>query len=57
MESCVDVYPLPFLLIVLGYTMILFLDKVVFDAHAYLNTDETSQLDQKDIVRRSLTKA
>ena len=42
MESCVDVYPLPFLLIVLGYTLILFLDKVVFDAHAYLNTDETS---------------
>lgn len=57
MEGCAEPYPLPFLLIVLGYTLILLLDKVVFDANTFLNNDEISQCDQKDVVRRSLTKA
>ena len=57
MENCPEEYPLPFLLIVLGYTLILLFDKVVFDAHAFLNSNETGQCDQQDIMRRSLTKA
>lgn len=37
-DDCPESYPLPFLLLVTGYTLILVLDKVVFDAHAYLHS-------------------
>lgn len=52
--KCPDVYPLPFLLIVLGYTLILVLDKVLFDSHALFHDDGH---DPKDVVRKSLTRA
>ena len=52
--ECPDAYPLPFLLTVVGYSMILVLDKVLFDAHALLHIDGH---DHDDVLRKSLTKA
>ena len=55
-DDCPDAYPLPFLLLVLGYTLILILDKVVFDSHALFHGDDHGG-HQADILRKSLTKA
>ena len=49
-------YPLPFLLIVAGYTIILILDKVIFDTHSLFH-DDGHEHDGKDILRKSITRA
>ena len=35
--DCGDFYPVPYLLLVTGYTIILIFDKVLFDAHSMLH--------------------
>lgn len=52
-EECPDAYPLPFLLLAIGYTIMLLLDKVVFDSHALLH----GHGDKHDIIRKSRTRA
>ena len=54
-------FPLPYLLVVVGYTVILVLDKVIFDAHSMLHgEDEAGHMhshDHKEILRVSMTRA
>lgn len=55
-KECGEPYPVPLLLTVVGYTLILVLDKVLFDSHALLHDDKAHPGDQ-DFVRKSITKA
>ena len=38
-------FPLPFFLMVLGYTFMLVIDKVLFDSHAILGDDHGQHVD------------
>ena len=38
--DCPECYPLPFLLIVFGYTLIFVFDKVIFDSHKAADQDK-----------------
>jgi hypothetical protein len=40
MKDVKDPFPLPYLLIFVGYTFILIIDKVVFDSHALFDDDD-----------------
>ena len=44
-EDCPDAFTLPYLLLVSGYTIILVLDKVLFDAHSMLHDDDHHDVD------------
>ena len=51
-------FPLPYLLMVVGYTIILILDKVLFDAHAVLHDDGGGHAhDHKGDARKDVTRA
>ena len=54
--DCEEAFGLPYLLIVVGYTLILVLDKVLFDAHAMFH-DDHGHHDNDDVVRKSVTRA
>ena len=46
-------FPIPFLLLVLGYTFILVIDKVMFDAHDILDGHNHEHLPQDPRVMRA----
>jgi len=46
--------PLPFLLLVSGYTIILVIDKVLFDTHAILGHDDDGHGGGESMLRKSV---
>lgn len=50
-------FPLPYLLMVTGYTIILILDKVLFDAHAVLHDDGGGDAHGHDHDKKNVTRA
>lgn len=54
--DCDEPFGLPYLLIVVGYTLILVLDKVLFDAHAMVH-DDHGHHNPEEVVRKSVTRA
>ena len=56
-KTCGHPYPVPFLLAVLGYTLILVLDKVLIDSDAVLHADEPANPFDTNFVRKTVTRA
>jgi hypothetical protein len=47
-KNVVNPFPLPYLLIFVGYTFILIIDKVVFDSHALFDDDDHTHAEHGD---------
>ena len=50
-------FPLPFFLMVSGYTLILVIDKVLFDTHVILEDGHGHKENEPGVLRRSITNA
>lgn len=58
-DDCPEFFPLPYLLLVCGYVVILVLDKVLFDSHPMIHdhNGHAAGDDHDSIVKKSVTRA